>query len=413
MSLPSTDIPPAPHEPRSTPLPRPSLLQAVWAELSLLPYRLIARLILIGCAFLVIGWLLWSGWTSLMPFLVGFVLAYLLIPLINRLEHHMPRWVAIIIVYLGALFLLTLVLLFIIPVLIGQLEQFVMVLQSIPTWDWSGLEIQTNEFIRFYRDYTPVGIQQEVDRSITDTFMALQANAIAYLTGVLSFLLTSVFQVFNTVLALLGFIIIPVWLFYVLMDSDKGIQTLDQMLPAAIRADFWAITHIVDRVFQSYIRGQFLLGIIIASLSGIGLFTLTLFGFEIRFIPLLAVVAGFAELIPMIGPTLGAIPAVIVAWHDSPSTAVAVAILYLIIQLIESNVLFPNIVGESVEFHPAVVWILFILAASLFGFVGLLLYAPVSGSVRDIFLYLHGRLSNPPRPTGVFPWDESVTDPPP
>jgi hypothetical protein len=159
-------------------------------------------------------------------------------------------------------------------------------------------------------------------------------------------------------------------------------------------------------VFSSYIRGQIVLGLLVGAAAWVGLTILDLAGFNVRYAILLAVIAGVTELIPIIGPVIGAIPAIAMGFFDSPTTALAVAILYALIQQLENNFLVPRIVGESVGIHPAILMIVLILF-SQFGLLGIILSAPLAAVGRDIFRYVYGRLSDPPRPAGL------LTDEPP
>jgi predicted PurR-regulated permease PerM len=210
-------------------------------------------------------------------------------------------------------------------------------------------------------------------------------------------------QVINTVVFVLGLIIVPIWMFHVMYDHRTIQRMLDRVVPDKVRNDFWAIARLVDSLLSSYIRGQVTLSIVVGSAVGVGLFLIGLFGFKVNYILLLAVIAGLTEFIPVIGPVLGAIPAVVIALFVSPGTVVAVIIVYAAIQALESAFLVPRIIGDSVGIHPAVIMILMIIAGQIFGFLGILLVAPISAMSRDVFLYVYGRLKGRPCPPGVLP----------
>jgi predicted PurR-regulated permease PerM len=147
----------------------------------------------------------------------------------------------------------------------------------------------------------------------------------------------------------------------------------------------------------------------------VGLTALNLAGFRVQYVLLLAVIAGVTELIPLVGPVIGAVPAVIIALFDSPTTALAVLALYILIQQLENSLLVPRIVGESVGIHPAVLMIVLVLCTQVLGFFWIILAAPIAAVLRDVFRYVHGRLSDPPRPAGLLP-DEPLpihASPPP
>lgn len=127
------------------------------------------------------------------------------------------------------------------------------------------------------------------------------------------------------------------------------------------------------------------------------------FGLDVPYVLLLSVIAGLTELVPVIGPIVGAIPAVVLGFIDSPTTGLAVLLLYIVIQQLENNILVPRIVGESVGLPPAVLMVLLVACSQVFGLLGAILSAPLGAMARDVFLYLHGRLRESPLPAGQLP----------
>jgi len=199
--------------------------------------------------------------------------------------------------------------------------------------------------------------------------------------------------VLNTVTFLVGFLIIPIWLFFVLNDEQEGRAFIDRLLHPRIRADFWNVWGIVNKVLSDYIRGHLLLGLSVGAMVGIGLLLLGLLGFGIgKYVLLLAIIAGITELIPILGPTLGAIPGVLLGLFISPTTGLAVLLIYITVQQIENNLLVPRIIGESVGIHPAILTVVLIAMGHVFGLLGVILAAPLSAIARDLFIYIYQRL---------------------
>ncbi len=367
--------------------------------------RRIARWVLVVAALSIVGSLLWSARSVLTPFIFGIVLAYLFLPLVNRLEQRLPRWGAILVVYVVAISLVVTFFAFIVPPLIDQVGELINAFPSIR-------EIQT-ELSHLLDEYElllaqlPVDIRIMVEQAVTgfasQTIDTIRNNLVNYLQGLGQFIVSSLLSVVNTVTFLLGFFLIPFWLFYVLMDQRDGVAALNRMLPPWFRADFWATTVIFDRVFSGYLRGQLLLGLAVGFAAAVGLTILSLFGLEVDYILLLAVLAAITELIPIIGPIIGAVPAVILGFIDSPTTGIAVLLLYIGIQQLENNLLVPRIVGESVGLHPAILMVLLLVCSQVFGLAGAILSAPLGAVSRDVFTYIYGRLSDPPRPAGELP----------
>jgi predicted PurR-regulated permease PerM len=367
--------------------------------------RRIARWILVLSALYGVGWLLWHARSALTPFIIGIILAYLLLPLVNRLSARQPRWAAILFVYLGGFAVLLTFFAYIVPLLADQIGQLIGAFPSIDQ-----IRVWSNMVLAEYQQILatlPAGMRGEVEQNVSvlinNGLGTLRANFVGYLQGLGSFLLDSLLSVVNTVTFLLGFFLIPFWLFYVLMDQRAGAEVLNRMLPGWLRADFWSLMEIIDHDISGYVRGQIILGLSVGAAAGLGLFILDLFGFHVNYILLLAVIAAITELIPVIGPILGAVPAVILGFIDSPTTGVAVLLLYVAIQQLENNFLVPRIVGDSVGLHPAVLMVLLVVCSQVFGLAGAILSAPMGAISRDVFAYLYGRLSEPPLPAGLLP----------
>lgn len=368
-------------------------------------WRTLTRWSLTVFAIWLIVWLLWTTGNQLTPFIFGLIMAYLLMPLVNKLARHLPRWAAILIIYLVGFAVFVSVIIFIVPPVIDQVGSF---FGKLPTFYQNTVQPEVNDRLQWYRQEVPPDVQQQIDTQFANAINSLRANASNYATNVGSSLLTGITSVFRTLLFLAGFLIIPFWLFYVLLDEEKGKIALDRTIPAAIRADFWAIVTIFDRVFSSYIRGQITLGGIIAVMSYVGLWAVDLlFGIPIPYKLLLALIAGFTELIPVIGPILGAIPAIIVGLFVSPTAGLIIAVLYIVIQQVENNVLVPRIIGGVVEIHASILMLLLVVSASVAGLIGVILSAPLTAVARDMYKYLNARLrhSDDPKylPAGALP----------
>jgi predicted PurR-regulated permease PerM len=250
---------------------------------------------------------------------------------------------------------------------------------------------------RFQREASPE-VQQRVNEQIQRIQETAQQNATAYTQRVATFLLNSVLRIFQTLTFLLGFLIIPFFLFYILLDSNRLPRALNRMLHPRIKDDFWNLLRIVDTIFGKYIRGQLTLGLVVGVMSFVGLQGLNLAGYEVRFTVLLALVAAVGELIPVVGPILSAIPAIIVGATDGAGTALAVTVLYIVIQQVENQVLVPRIVGNTLRLHAAILMALLVIASQVGGLLFVILVAPLTAIARDVFIYLHQRLEDPPVP---------------
>ena len=376
------------EEPAAPPAPEPVRLDK--AQLTYPSQRTLARWLLVLLTLYAVGWLLWNALPALTPFVIGLVLAYLLMPLVNALNRRMPRWAAILVVYLGGIGAIALSVAFIIPPLVDQIQQLI---ESFPSVDQ--IQEMGRTLLQEYRSIVPATVQRPVEEGLRNALRVAQANISTYVQSIGGFIFSQVLQVLNTVTFLLGFLIIPIWLFYILNDQDKGRAFVDRLLHRRIRPDFWNIWSIINQVLSDYIRGQLLLGLAVGLMVGIGLLILRLIGFDVRYILLLAILAGVTELIPIIGPIIGAIPGVLLGFfgvENGLQTGLAVLVVYIIVQQLENNFLVPRIIGESIGIHPAILTVVLIAMGQIFGLLGIILAAPAAAIGRDLFMYIYRRL---------------------
>jgi len=348
--------------------------------------RTLARAALVALAVGVVLALIVAAGSALTPFIFGLALAYLLMPIVNRLDRRMPRWAAILLVYAAGLLILVALALFLVPPLVNQVVRLVTNLAR-P----EGLERLLDDALDWYHTSVPINLQAPLEQLLQRSLPTLQENLSTIAASIGAFVLRQVTQVFSLLSFLVGFLIVPIWLFYVLNDARKGRVFINRQLDYRVRHDFWNAWGIVDRSLSAYIRGQLTLGLIVGVAVGIGLNLVDLIpGIEIDYILLLAIWAGVAELVPMIGAMLGAIPALFVG---GPISALAVLGLFVVVQLVENNYLVPRVIGQSIGVHPAILIIVLVIFGKLFGLLGVILAAPATAIARDLYIYAYRRLS--------------------
>jgi predicted PurR-regulated permease PerM len=210
-----------------------------------------------------------------------------------------------------------------------------------------------------------------------------------------SFLLPIVTGAGSIIGAIFGYVLLPVWVFYLLKDRVSLTDKFDDVLPATWRFDIWAIVRMVERVFGQWVRAQLILGVTVGVFTFIGLTILSatidpVFG---RYAVLLSITAGILELVPIIGPIIAAVPAVLLAATAGVEAVVAALVLYTLVQQVENNLLVPKIQGDAVELHPAAVIFAIIIGGALAGLLGAILALPITAAIRDVVRYLFRRLS--------------------
>ncbi len=366
------------------------------------------RVALVICAAIVIGVVLYLGRHALTPFIVGALLVYLLDPAVawvSRIRiasRTIPRGLAVLIVYIVAAVVVIQGLRLLLGPLISQILEYVRDLPALA----ASLERTVASLNEAYQAI-------DLPESVRDFIDSALAN-LGQGTGSIDFgsLLPIASTIAGTAASLFGFLIIPIWAFYILRDRVRLTEQLQSSLPPAWRDEVWAVLSIVERVFGRWIRGQILLGLIVGAATFGGLLVLgwTIDPRFIQFAVFLAVIAGLLELLPIIGPIIAMIPTLLVALTTrDPGVALGgVLILYLAVQQVENAILVPKIQGDAVDLHPSVVIFVLIVGGAIGGLLGAILSIPITAAARDVYRHLFRRLSDEP-PTEASPY----VDPPP
>jgi len=342
------------------------------------------RAILVGLAIVLLTLLVITAWTALLPFFFGLIAAYILRPIVNFIDNHWPRFIrerkfsrpmAIVIVYIIVIALLVALVSSFIPLVIDQGETFI---SSVPDL-WKELESLYTYDLDALLQRVPPEIQDVIDQNVQDALGTIAS-------GIQKGLTATVTTVSRTIGFVLGLIIVPFWLFYVLNDQSLIRQGVYRLVPERAREDVACIVKVIDDLLSAYVSGQILLCVIVGSLA-----TIVLLIIGIEYAVLLGTFAGIFEVIPYFGPYMGAIPAILVALVDRPSLAIWVAVSYAASQQIENIFLVPRISGNAVRFHPAWVMVIVLVGSEIGGFLGLLLAVPVAAMLRDVYKYLYLR----------------------
>ena len=332
-------------------------------------------------------YLIWRARGALLPFAVGAIIAYSLEPIVTalagtfegRIEAHRRRLIrtlSVVGLYLVFFGLLTVTGFYFVPVAADQVSHFV---DQLPTLVREARE-QTDELVRLYRERAPIEVQRQLNGFADDAASAAAGAgevAVRRTVGILTATAATIF----------GFAVVPFWMFYVMRDRPAAIPALLAAVPLEIRQDVANLIRIADYQLGRYIRGQLFLGLVVGFAVGIAM---TVIGVELSIG--LGVWAGVTELIPVIGPWLGAIPGLLIVAATEPGLLVPVALVYFAVQMLENNFLVPRIQGDAVSLHPAVIIVLLTLGGAAAGFIGLVIVIPLAAITREVFWYLDRRL---------------------
>jgi predicted PurR-regulated permease PerM len=240
------------------------------------------------------------------------------------------------------------------------------------------------DWLDAYNEMVPATIRLAIQRSFEST---LQSLADGLQTGILK----GVNLLFTTVSFVVGLLVVPLWMFYVLRDQPEMSAAFYRLIPPAYREDARHVAMLLDSLLGSYLRGQLILCLSVGIMTTVGL---TLLGVDLAL--LLGTLAGIFEVVPVLGPILGAIPAIIVTLAASPASLPWVIALAFAVQQIENGVLVPQVARGSVQIPPALAILVLIVGSEVGGVLGAILSLPLTATVRDIAHYLYLRLSDEP-----------------
>jgi len=333
--------------------------------------------------------LLWTARGALPAFFIGLALAFVLDPAVTLLARHgMPRWAGVAVMYVAVVAFVWALIAFALPPISRQTSEFI---DHLPE-----LGASVDDIERGLEDwYLALPLPPEI-RSMVDQQVVASGQAFAdLLRGLLAPTLNAIVRVATFIL---GLVVVPIWLFFVLKDREGFSRGVAGAMPPAWRADAENLLGLLGRVGGRWVRGQLLLGATIFVATAIGLTFLTVIGFAEfgQFTLVLALIAGLLEWFPIIGPIVAAVPAILIGLSIGFPAAIAAAVLYVGIQQLENNLLVPKVMGDAVELHPAVMILALVVGGALFGIGGAILAAPTVAAGRDVYRYGFHRFGGRP-----------------
>jgi len=332
------------------------------------------RWIFTGTCLLLAIFLLFRVRSILGPFFLAFILAYLLNPLVVILERHkMSRRISILIVFSVIIAIMSVIIFIILPTVYNELSKLAVILPN-------ALQLFTEKVDLIRAQFKATGLPSHI-ALVLDQHLEEQEVIFAHS---LNLYLDTVPQVLSTVTL---YILSPVIAIYFLSDwKGLGVHFL-RVIPQRWRMEWRRLWQDINHVIRQFVRGNVVVAVVVGLLIGVGV---RLVGMDYAL--LIGVICGITDLIPYFGPFIGAVPAVLLALTISPAMAIKVALVILIAQQLEGNVITPKLVGESVGLHP--VWVVFALLAGgeLAGIWGMLFAVPVAAIIRVIFNHVYFRL---------------------
>jgi predicted PurR-regulated permease PerM len=328
--------------------------------------RALIRYALVGLALTIV--LLWTFYLIRDALLLIYIAALVAIgfaPVVATIERRrvagrrrLPRWGAILVVYVTLIGALVAVGMLVIPPLVEQARAL-----------WAALPMLLERGQLWLIDRGLLTEQLSVRDAVQQTG-AGGTDAVGTVLG----------AVWSFVGGLFGLLTILILAFYLLVDSQSLVRTFVRLFPADERRRVEDACRRVSTKVSAWLAGQLLLAAIIGSTAAVGLWLL-----GVPYFYVLALIAAIGEMIPVIGPLLSAIPAVAVALSVSPATALFVAIFFLIQQQVENHVLVPKVMERQVGVSAVGVIVALLIGGSLLGIVGAILAVPTAAILQVLF----------------------------
>jgi predicted PurR-regulated permease PerM len=341
--------------------------------------RIVVTLLLVAGVYLVVRL---RGIVTLVLF--SLLLAYILEPAVSGLQwvafrlfrRPLPRWAAILAVFLWLGSLLVLAGWVLVPPLV---EETVGLGKRLPEY-----YDQIRGIVEDVRRMSRTELPPRWRETIEGYFAEIGSVAVGFLQ-------TSVAWVFTLLVSVLAFFLIPILTYFMLLGAPGIRPRILAWFSPRLRPEVDFLIGEVNVVMFKFLRGRLIVSVIVGALIAAGAFLVGL-----PYSLLLGITAGVLDLIPFVGPFIAAVPAIILAFLESPGKVLLVVLLYTAVQQVEQIVLSPKIEGGELELNPGVVIVAATAAGTLFGFLGVLFAIPITALGRIVLLYVRAKLRGEP-----------------
>ena len=300
---------------------------------------------------------------ALLLTVIAALVAYALLPAVHFLSRFMPRALALVIVYL---------------LLLGSLGTLLYLVTTTAITQVSSLVAQVNIWLTPGAHGAPAPLIHALEQLgvSQDQITSFKNQLISQLEGLAQSAVPFVTEVGNSILDVVLVIVLSV---YLLLDGERLTHWLATNAPLRMRGRFVVFLATLQRVIGGYIRGQLIMSSLIGVLVGVGMFFL-----HVPDAVLLGALAFILEFIPILGTLLSGVICVLIALTQGWVLALIVLGYFIVVHVIEGDIVGPRILGKALGLHPAVSIIALIAGADVFGIVGALFAAPVAGLIQVV-----------------------------
>ncbi|MDD3013204.1 MAG: AI-2E family transporter [Candidatus Gastranaerophilales bacterium] len=318
----------------------------------------------LGTALIILSLILIKDITLL--FFTSFVIASALNPAIDKMSKRIPRWSSVLIIYLAGFLILAL---FLIPFVNILIQQFILLMQNAPAY-WTKIFDEFNVILHKIPWISPMVSH------FTSTAAGYSQNIVA---GSIN-LTVSLMQGLVIILTLAMVVL------YMVLDKEQLKKGYLRFFPLSIRDRAESISGSISRKVGGYVVGQLLSMLAVGILTSLGLFII-----NVKFAVLLGSIAGVLDIIPVVGPVLALIIAILVAFGQKPILVVWTLLVYMLVQWITNTFFRPAIFSKFLDLHPLIIIFAMLVAATWLGVVGVIIAPAIAATVCVLIeeLYLN------------------------
>lgn len=335
----------------------------------------------LGVAALV--WLIYLLAPILTPFVASALIAYVGDPLVDRLQRlKLSRTAAVIVTFVLMFAGMLALVLLVVPLVRTQGAAFASKLPDYVSWVELQVLPKVLPYLGFESGQAELGLGALLSE-YGDRIGTMASGAMGTLTRSGGVVLTGVLTLF----------LIPILTFYLLRDWDILVARVGELVPEGMRESAFTLARESDEALGGFLRGQILVMLGLATIYSIGL---SIVGLDYAIA--IGVVAGLVSFVPYLGLFVGIVLAGLsaLAQLQSLGAVIAVAVVFIVGQMIEGTFLTPKLVGDRIGLHPVLVIFAVMAGGQLFGFFGILLALPGAAVISVVVRHVYGRFGPPP-----------------
>ena len=326
---------------------------------------------------LLAGYVLCTVTAIYLPIIVSLILAFTLNPLVNYFSKvyflltgtEIAKGIAVLLTFVFSALVFGVIGTFVVFPFMQEFDKFIIDLPSLVTRIQDlGAQLEHRASLL----EIPVNINTVIQQTI--------ASAASFSADLVRRMLQAIFGFATSIVQL---VVVPVLTYYFLKDWLILKERLIMLFAVDSRNRVRNVIEELSVVISGYIRGQVLISVVIGVIVFCGMYIL-----KIDYPLVLGLLAACTETIPIIGPIVGSIPAIMLAYLVSPALALKVIVFYIIVHQIENHIVVPNIMGHTIALHPVVVIISLLIGGQLLGIIGMMMAVPAAAILRVVIKQL-------------------------